>query len=149
MASCAAAIPRLITPQPIHSVGIGLAISLVAADEVELLRAIEKLTGQVLPRVGRLVSGHGSAYSYLPDSVAHFPVEEELAALLGGPLDVTRRALAPGGEGGVEQRRHVDDGQVWSRTRAERPGRGGAAHRGRGAAHPGRGHQRGRGGPHR
>ncbi len=28
----------------------GLAISLVAADEVELLRAIEKLTGQVLPR---------------------------------------------------------------------------------------------------
>ena len=37
---------------------------------------------QVLPRVGRLVSGHGSAYSYLPDSVAHFPVEEELAARL-------------------------------------------------------------------
>lgn len=37
---------------------------------------------QVLPRIGRLVSGHGSAYSYLPDSVAHFPVEEELAERL-------------------------------------------------------------------
>ncbi|WP_201773046.1 ubiquinone/menaquinone biosynthesis methyltransferase [Gemmatirosa kalamazoonensis] len=34
----------------------------------------------VLPLVGRLVSGHETAYSYLPRSVAHFPVEEELAA---------------------------------------------------------------------
>jgi demethylmenaquinone methyltransferase/2-methoxy-6-polyprenyl-1,4-benzoquinol methylase len=34
----------------------------------------------VLPRVGRLVSGHRTAYSYLPRSVANFPVEEELAA---------------------------------------------------------------------
>jgi demethylmenaquinone methyltransferase/2-methoxy-6-polyprenyl-1,4-benzoquinol methylase len=34
----------------------------------------------VLPVVGRLVSGHQTAYSYLPRSVAHFPVEEELAA---------------------------------------------------------------------
>ena len=33
----------------------------------------------VLPVVGRLVSGHRTAYSYLPRSVAHFPVEEELA----------------------------------------------------------------------
>ena len=33
----------------------------------------------MLPVVGRLVSGHGTAYSYLPRSVAHFPVEEELA----------------------------------------------------------------------
>ena len=33
----------------------------------------------VLPIVGRLVSGHRTAYSYLPRSVAHFPVEEELA----------------------------------------------------------------------
>jgi demethylmenaquinone methyltransferase / 2-methoxy-6-polyprenyl-1,4-benzoquinol methylase len=35
---------------------------------------------RVLPVVGRLVSGHRTAYSYLPRSVAHFPVEEELAA---------------------------------------------------------------------
>ena len=33
----------------------------------------------VLPRVGRMVSGHGSAYTYLPMSVSHFPTEETLA----------------------------------------------------------------------
>lgn len=33
----------------------------------------------VLPRIGRLVSGHGSAYSYLPLSVAQFPTGNALA----------------------------------------------------------------------
>ena len=33
----------------------------------------------VLPVVGRLVSGHPTAYRYLPESVGHFPVEQELA----------------------------------------------------------------------
>jgi demethylmenaquinone methyltransferase / 2-methoxy-6-polyprenyl-1,4-benzoquinol methylase len=33
----------------------------------------------VLPAVGRLVSGHGSAYTYLPMSVATFPTEQALA----------------------------------------------------------------------
>lgn len=33
----------------------------------------------VLPLIGRLVSGHGSAYTYLPMSVSHFPTEETLA----------------------------------------------------------------------
>jgi demethylmenaquinone methyltransferase / 2-methoxy-6-polyprenyl-1,4-benzoquinol methylase len=33
----------------------------------------------VLPVVGRIVSGHRTAYTYLPRSVANFPVEEELA----------------------------------------------------------------------
>jgi demethylmenaquinone methyltransferase/2-methoxy-6-polyprenyl-1,4-benzoquinol methylase len=37
---------------------------------------------RVLPLVGRLVSGHRTAYQYLPESVARFPVEEELAARL-------------------------------------------------------------------
>jgi demethylmenaquinone methyltransferase/2-methoxy-6-polyprenyl-1,4-benzoquinol methylase len=34
----------------------------------------------ILPLVGRLISGHATAYQYLPRSVANFPVEEELAA---------------------------------------------------------------------
>jgi demethylmenaquinone methyltransferase / 2-methoxy-6-polyprenyl-1,4-benzoquinol methylase len=33
----------------------------------------------VLPTIGRVVSGHSTAYCYLPESVAHFPVEEQLA----------------------------------------------------------------------
>src|SRR3954464_10303380 len=33
----------------------------------------------VLPLIGRLISGHQTAYQYLPRSVANFPVEEELA----------------------------------------------------------------------
>jgi demethylmenaquinone methyltransferase / 2-methoxy-6-polyprenyl-1,4-benzoquinol methylase len=36
--------------------------------------------GTVLPAIGRVVSGHRTAYTYLPKSVAHFPVEEQLAA---------------------------------------------------------------------
>ncbi|HJP58992.1 MAG TPA: ubiquinone/menaquinone biosynthesis methyltransferase [Gemmatimonadaceae bacterium] len=35
---------------------------------------------RVLPMIGGVISGHGSAYRYLPRSVANFPVEEELAA---------------------------------------------------------------------
>jgi demethylmenaquinone methyltransferase/2-methoxy-6-polyprenyl-1,4-benzoquinol methylase len=34
----------------------------------------------VLPRIGRVVSGHRSAYSYLPISVAQFPLPPELGA---------------------------------------------------------------------
>jgi demethylmenaquinone methyltransferase/2-methoxy-6-polyprenyl-1,4-benzoquinol methylase len=34
---------------------------------------------RILPLVGRLVSGHRTAYSYLPASVANFPAAEELA----------------------------------------------------------------------
>ena len=33
----------------------------------------------MLPLIGGLISGHRSAYQYLPRSVANFPVEEELA----------------------------------------------------------------------
>jgi demethylmenaquinone methyltransferase/2-methoxy-6-polyprenyl-1,4-benzoquinol methylase len=35
---------------------------------------------RILPLVGGLISGHSTAYRYLPRSVANFPVEEELAA---------------------------------------------------------------------
>ena len=34
----------------------------------------------ILPFVGGLISGHPSAYRYLPRSVANFPVEEALAS---------------------------------------------------------------------
>jgi len=34
---------------------------------------------RVLPAVGGIISGHGTAYRYLPRSVANFPAEEELA----------------------------------------------------------------------
>ena len=34
---------------------------------------------RVLPLIGRIVSGHRTAYTYLPRSVANFPVEEQLA----------------------------------------------------------------------
>ena len=37
---------------------------------------------QVLPRLGRLVSHHNSAYSYLPASVAEFPRPADFAAML-------------------------------------------------------------------
>ena len=34
----------------------------------------------ILPQIGALVSGHRTAYAYLPRSVANFPIEEDLAA---------------------------------------------------------------------
>jgi demethylmenaquinone methyltransferase/2-methoxy-6-polyprenyl-1,4-benzoquinol methylase len=37
---------------------------------------------QVLPRLGRLVSHHNSAYSYLPASVAEFPRPADFAAMI-------------------------------------------------------------------
>lgn len=49
--------------------------------------------GTLLPRIGRLVSGDSSAYSYLPASVRSFDSPEELA-----------RRLARAGFVGVEQR---------------------------------------------
>ena len=52
----------------------------------------------VLPRIGRLVSHHHDAYSYLPESVQQFPSGAAFAALLGraGFSDVTPRPLAAG-----------------------------------------------------
>jgi demethylmenaquinone methyltransferase/2-methoxy-6-polyprenyl-1,4-benzoquinol methylase len=52
----------------------------------------------VLPRLGGLVSGDGSAYSYLPASVARFPAPRDFAALMeeSGLRDVTWRLLTGG-----------------------------------------------------
>jgi demethylmenaquinone methyltransferase/2-methoxy-6-polyprenyl-1,4-benzoquinol methylase len=38
----------------------------------------------ILPRVGRWISGHGSAYTYLPESVLKFPEPDALADRLRG-----------------------------------------------------------------
>lgn len=46
-----------------------------------VLRSLYKAYfNHVLPVFGRMISGHRTAYTYLPRSVANFPVEEELAA---------------------------------------------------------------------
>lgn len=52
----------------------------------------------VLPAVGRLVSGHATAYRYLPASVAHFPPEPVLAARMraAGFADVRWERLTLG-----------------------------------------------------
>lgn len=52
----------------------------------------------VLPLIGGLISGHGTAYRYLPRSVANFPVQEELAERMRGAgfQDVTWKSLTFG-----------------------------------------------------
>jgi demethylmenaquinone methyltransferase/2-methoxy-6-polyprenyl-1,4-benzoquinol methylase len=52
----------------------------------------------VLPFIGRLVSGHGSAYRYLPLSVTHFPTGDALAERLraAGFRDVEWQQLTLG-----------------------------------------------------
>jgi demethylmenaquinone methyltransferase/2-methoxy-6-polyprenyl-1,4-benzoquinol methylase len=47
-----------------------------------LRSAYEWYFRQVLPRIGRLISRHGEAYSYLPASVAQFPSPHGFAELL-------------------------------------------------------------------
>lgn len=53
---------------------------------------------QILPRVGAVVSGHPTAYRYLPRSVAHFPAEQELAGRMraAGLADVRWESLTFG-----------------------------------------------------
>ena len=46
----------------------------------------------VLPRLGRLISGHGAAYSYLPASVGTFPPPAEFMAVLKSAGFVNVRA---------------------------------------------------------
>ena len=52
----------------------------------------------VLPRIGRMVSGHPSAYQYLPDSVGRFPVRDDFVKLLqqAGFQNVTTSDLTCG-----------------------------------------------------
>ena len=52
----------------------------------------------ILPAIGQLVSGHGTAYRYLPKSVANFPAEEELARRMSaaGFANLSWRSLTMG-----------------------------------------------------
>jgi demethylmenaquinone methyltransferase / 2-methoxy-6-polyprenyl-1,4-benzoquinol methylase len=52
----------------------------------------------VLPQIGALISGHRTAYAYLPRSVANFPIEEQLAERMrqAGFADVNWRTLTFG-----------------------------------------------------
>ncbi len=52
----------------------------------------------ILPRIGGAVSGSRGAYEYLPDSVARFPDQKKLAALLGNTCfsNVSYRNLTGG-----------------------------------------------------
>jgi demethylmenaquinone methyltransferase / 2-methoxy-6-polyprenyl-1,4-benzoquinol methylase len=64
-----------------------------------LVRALYQLYfHQVLPRVGRWVSGHPWAYSYLPASVGEFPAPRELAERMrrAGFADARWRLLTGG-----------------------------------------------------
>ncbi|MEX1183008.1 MAG: ubiquinone/menaquinone biosynthesis methyltransferase [Gemmatimonadota bacterium] len=53
---------------------------------------------RVLPTIGRIVSKHGTAYSYLPESVLQFPEPPELAMLMqrAGFASVTWESLTGG-----------------------------------------------------
>ncbi|HEY0672234.1 MAG TPA: ubiquinone/menaquinone biosynthesis methyltransferase [Longimicrobiales bacterium] len=53
---------------------------------------------KVLPLVGRLISRHGEAYSYLPESVLQFPRPENLGGIMesAGLRDVKWRTLTGG-----------------------------------------------------
>ncbi|HJU76033.1 MAG TPA: bifunctional demethylmenaquinone methyltransferase/2-methoxy-6-polyprenyl-1,4-benzoquinol methylase UbiE [Gemmatimonadaceae bacterium] len=61
-------------------------------------RAYHAYFHHVLPRIGRLVSGHRTAYEYLPRSVAKFPSQQELASCLtrAGFVNVHWRSLTFG-----------------------------------------------------
>ena len=64
-----------------------------------LVRALYHLYfHRILPRIGALVSGHATAYRYLPRSVANFPAEAELAARMraAGFADVHWQSLSFG-----------------------------------------------------
>jgi len=66
---------------------------------IRVLRILYQLYfHHVLPLIGRLISGHRTAYKYLPRSVANFPVEEELARRMeaAGFAKVSWRSLSFG-----------------------------------------------------
>ena len=66
---------------------------------VPIIRSLYRLYfHRVLPILGGMISGHRTAYRYLPESVAHFPAEPELAARMraAGFVDVRWTSLSLG-----------------------------------------------------
>jgi len=64
-----------------------------------LLKALYRFYFEILlPKVGRLISRHPSAYTYLPKTVAAFPVRKEFASLMqqAGFMNVTYKELTLG-----------------------------------------------------
>lgn len=64
-----------------------------------ILKALYRIYFElILPRVGRLISRHPSAYTYLPKTVAAFPVRKEFASLMqqAGFMNVTLKELTFG-----------------------------------------------------
>jgi demethylmenaquinone methyltransferase/2-methoxy-6-polyprenyl-1,4-benzoquinol methylase len=53
---------------------------------------------KILPKLGSLISGHGGAYQYLPDSVEKFPSQQDLAHLMqmAGLTNVSYKNLTGG-----------------------------------------------------
>lgn len=65
----------------------------------ELLNDVyQQYFNRILPKIGSLVSGHPTAYRYLPESVANFPTRDALADHMraAGFLNVTWRPLTFG-----------------------------------------------------
>ena len=64
-----------------------------------ILKALYRIYFElILPRVGRLISRHPSAYTYLPKTVAAFPVRKEFSSLMqqAGFMNVTLKELTFG-----------------------------------------------------
>lgn len=79
--------------------GARLVILECSTPRLAIVRALYGLYFQrVLPLIGRAVSGHRTAYRYLPESVANFPRPEALAERLrrAGFIDVGWQALTLG-----------------------------------------------------
>lgn len=84
---------RILTP------GARFVILEFSSPRSRLVRAAYHLySHRLLPLVGRIVSGHPTAYRYLPESVAHFPEAEMLAQRMrsAGFSNVHWRALTFG-----------------------------------------------------
>ncbi|HEY2849012.1 MAG TPA: bifunctional demethylmenaquinone methyltransferase/2-methoxy-6-polyprenyl-1,4-benzoquinol methylase UbiE [Gemmatimonadaceae bacterium] len=84
---------RVLTP------GARFVILEFSTPRLAIIRSIYELySRRVLPLVGALISGHPTAYQYLPDSIAQFPSAEKLKEIMAasGFVNVSIRPLTFG-----------------------------------------------------